>query len=67
MKKLFLRTLCGFCGIYLTIICISIIVRTFSMNIYLKSWGSAIVILIGLFIGMFINVFIESKIEDKIK
>lgn len=63
MKKIFLRTLCGFCGIYLTIICISMIVRTFSMEVALKSWGSAIVILIGLFIGM----FIEGKIEDKIK
>lgn len=67
MKKIFLRTLCGFCGIYLTIICISIIVRTFSMEVSLRSWGSSILILVGLFIGMLINMFIESKIENENK
>lgn len=67
MKKLFLRTLCGFCGIYLTIISISMIVRTFSMEVSLRSWGSSILILVGLFIGMLINMFIESKIENENK
>lgn len=59
MKKLFSNTLYGVGGIYLVLAFMAVLSYIFKFNISLRSWGSAIV----LFIGVFIGTFIESKVE----